>query len=377
MASILYVDDDTLNLTVFEAACAGDFSILTATNADVALGMMRRHEVGVLLTDQRMPGMSGIELAELVKNEFPDTIRMLVTAYSDLNATVDAINRGQVLRYLRKPWDPRELKNSLHEALGVYEMNRRIRELERRLVETERVYALGIVAAGIAHEIRNPMNWIVNNLAMAQDNLREIGELIPAEDPRGQAVYARLRDLEEEVSDALQGAARITDIAKGIELSTRTRQEDDAVDLAEVLSLTLKSVLGELRQRSQLRLDTRPVPKIRGSRTKLGQVILNLVVNAIQALPRRPQAENLIGIKLAPEGSRVRLEVEDNGTGISVEHLDRIFDPFFTTKADSGTGLGLAISKKIVEEMGGEIQVQSEPGRGTRFQITWPALASS
>ncbi|HJZ88207.1 MAG TPA: ATP-binding protein [Polyangia bacterium] len=372
-ASVLFVDDDASNLTVFEAACVDEFPVLTAPGGEQALALLRTNEVGVLLADQRMPGMTGVELAEKVRAEFPDIIRMIVTAYADLGAAIDAINRGQVQRYLKKPWEVRELKAALHEALDLYGMTRRVRELERRLVETERVYALGIVAAGIGHELRNPISWIHSNLGVVRDGLHELALDVSGQKVDPKRLAGRIREMEEELVDAVEGANRILEIASGIELASRVQDEDqEPIDPAEVVSLTLRMMQGELRRRTQLRLDTRRVPLVRASRTKLGQVVLNLLVNAVQALPDRPRNDNLITLRLLPDRGKVRLEVEDNGTGIPADYMPRIFDPFFTTKKHGGTGLGLAISRKIVEELGGQITVLSEAGQGARFVITLP-----
>lgn len=140
---ILYVDDELSNLVVFEAAFKGQLPVMTASSGSQALELMREHEVAVLLTDQRMPGMSGVELIARARSEHPDTVRMMMTAYSDLDAAVEAINLGQVHLYLRKPWEPVELKALLTQARDRYLAQRRVLELEQRLVSTERVYALG------------------------------------------------------------------------------------------------------------------------------------------------------------------------------------------------------------------------------------------
>jgi signal transduction histidine kinase len=372
--SVLYVDDDEANLTVFELTCGAEFCVLTAKNGEQALSLVRTHEVAVLLADQRMPGMTGAELAEKVRVESPETIRMIITAYADLGAAIDSINRGHVHRYMRKPWEVRELKAALHEANDLYGVTRRVRDLERRLVETERVYALGVVAAGIGHELRNPVGWIQNNLKVVRQSLAEMAEQLgrPPIDPQNMA--ARLREVDEGLADAAEGAARVLEIAEGIELGNRSREKDEAVDPAEVVAVTVRMMQGELRRRTQLRIDTQPCPPVRASRTKLGQVVLNLLVNALQALPERPRSENTISVRLCPEGKGVRLEVADNGSGIPAEVQARIFDPFFTTRTEGGTGLGLAISRKIVEEMGGRISVESQVGFGARFAVTLPAV---
>lgn len=375
-AGILYVDDDDANLTVFMAVCGSELPCHTASSGAEALEVMRHRDIAVLLTDQRMPGMTGVELAEKAHAEFPDTVRMLITAYTELSVAIEAINRGHIRRYLRKPWDGRELRAALHEALDLYQTRLRAREMERRLLATERVYALGVVAAGIGHELRNPVGWIASNLAVVRSGLQEsrVRLAAPGVDPK--LVADQLGDLEEAVADAIEGMGRIKEIAAGIELSTRRSEEGEPVDLAEVVRLTLRGVQGELRRRAQVELDTHAVPMVRGSRTRLGQVVLNLVVNALEALPDRPRAENLIRIRLMQRPQSVRLEVEDNGTGITPEALAKIFDPFYTTKEKSGTGLGLAISRRIVEELGGKIEVERAEKGGVRFSVTLPALSA-
>ena len=137
-AHVLFVDDERPNLAVFTAMCGDDFPVLTAGSAAEALALMRVHEVGVVLSDQRMPGVTGVQFLEQVRAEFPDTVRMLVTAYADLGATIDAINKGHVRRYIRKPWEPEELKGYLAEAMARYQTQRESQAVERRLLETER-----------------------------------------------------------------------------------------------------------------------------------------------------------------------------------------------------------------------------------------------
>ena len=360
--AILYVDDDSANLTVFELALATEFTVRTARSGAEALECLRREEVGVLLADQRMPGMTGVELAEQVRNEFPDTIRMLITAYSDLETAVDSINRGRVHRYLRKPWDVRELRAALADGLERYAMAVKLRDLERRLVDVERVYALGVIAAGLAHEIRGPLAAVTANVELARAGLRELGD--PAD--------RRIRELDEGLADAEAAAGTILEITRGIELPTRSASDDTPVDLAEVVTLALRGVRGQVLKHARLDATVGEVPPVRGNRTKLGQVVLNLVVNAVQALPEGRRAENRLAVRLDAAAAGVRLVVEDNGAGIPAPIRERVFDPFFTTKKKGGTGLGLAISRTIVEECGGRIELDSEEGRGSRFTVWLP-----
>jgi len=371
-APVLYVDDDRANLVVFEATLEGALPIRTASSGAEALEIMRNEEIAVLLTDQRMPGMTGVELAEQAKVEFPDTVRVLITAYSDLSAAVEAINRGQIHLYLRKPWEPRELRLALESARERYLTTRRMRELEKRLLATERVYALGVVAAGIAHEIRGPVGVLQTNVQVLRDALAEmqLGLARGNLDPHSTAV--QLREMDTVLADCAEAAGNITEITRSIELSTRSSATGD-VDLREVIRLVARSIRMELYQRGRLELELGEVPPVRGSRTRLGQVVLNLVVNALEAMEPERRSANLLRVKLWAEEGRVRLLVEDNGAGIPPETLDRIFDPFFTTKVDGGTGLGLAISRRIIEESDGSLEVTSVVGVGTRFLVDLPA----
>ena len=124
--------------------------------------------------------------------------------------------------------------------------------------------------------------------------------------------------------------------------------------------------------RAEVQCDLETLPTVRGSRTKLGQVVLNLLVNALQSLPERSRVENRVSITLRREGRQARLDVVDNGRGITEANLEKVFDPFFTTTADGGTGLGLAISRRIVEEVGGMIHVTSQANVGSRFAVYLP-----
>ena len=367
---VLFVDDDPANLVVCEAACGDDFEVVTASSAEAALELMRTEEVGVIVADQRMPGTTGVELLERVRVEYPDTVRVLITAYSDIQAAIAAINRGRVRRYLRKPWEPGELKAELADALDIYAMARKLSAMDVRLRETERVYALGIVAASIAHEMKNPMMWVTNSLSFAQGELRKLSN---ASGPG--PVKSRLEEIEASLTDTRTGVDRVVDIVRGIELPTRSDSGSlKPVDLAEVLRLSLRLVSGELMRCASLELDVTCAPKIKASATKLGQVVLNLIVNAMQAISARPRTMNVISVRLRMEDAWAVLEVADNGPGIPEADLGRIFDPFFTSKAGVGTGLGLAISRRIVEEIDGILVASSdEQLGGARFTVRLPS----
>ncbi len=373
--TILYIDDDESNLLVLKATCAGELNIITATSGAEGLEILAREEVAVLLVDQRMPGMTGVEVFEIAQERFPDAVRILITAYTDLTEAIAAINRGHIRRYLRKPWEPEELKAALREAVEIYQTRKKIAELETRMLETERTYALGVVAAGVAHELRNPLAAMSMNIELARMRLDAMNRSLADGSSVDPAHLVSLTNAMAKLEVAVENSKKI---AEGLELSHRRRDEETVADLGEILELTLKFMRAALLKHARLEVDTVDVPVVQGSPRELGQVLVNLLVNAMQAMPDQPPSESLVGVRLqpAPEIGWVELEVYDNGAGIPADLVARIFDPFFTTKTQGGTGLGLAISKKIVEEAGGTISATSALGEGTTFTVRLPVAVS-
>jgi two-component system, NtrC family, sensor kinase len=370
---VLFVDDDEDNLLVCQAVCGDEFDVLTASGGAEALALMRSHEVAVVVTDQRMPFMSGVELLEHVRREFPDAVRVLVTAYSDAQDAIDAINRSRVRRYLRKPWEPGELKAELQDGLERYSTQRRIKELERRLIQTERVYALGIVAAGIGHELRNPISWIATNLSHSLTELTDLQRAIELGEAARAA--AKLDEIRAALQDASVGTERVIEIVSAIQLSmVRPASESELVDLEEVVRLALRLVEGELRRAAHVDLVVEKNARVSGSRTQLSQIVVNLLVNAVHAVSKTPLDRAVISITIGADDSHARLEIADTGPGVPEQDHDRIFDPFFTTKPGVGTGLGLAISRKIALDLGGTLEVGRHPRLGGAvFRLRLPA----
>lgn len=366
MSKILYVDDERDNLVVFEALCEGHFDALTAESGEEALAILACEEVAVLLADQRMPGMTGVELAERASKEHPDVVRILVTAFSDLSEAIDAINRGNIRGYLRKPWDQEELLAILKEGLCTHAMRRRARELEQHMLATERVYTLGVVTAGIAHELKSPLRMLADGTSVVKKRLDRARAEIEGGDS---AEAIRLIDSVQPFLEAqASSTSAMVDTCKGFEATSYTQDPDERCDLEEVVGTAARIVLASRGGDKQLQLDVQPTPEVVGNRHRLGRVIINLLVNAFDALLDCP--EGVVKLRLFEGEGSVVLEVEDNGPGIAPRDRARIFDIFFSTKANSGTGLGLAISRKIIEELGGTLECESELGRGSLFRVT-------
>jgi len=178
----------------------------------------------------------------------------------------------------------------------------------------------------------------------------------------------------EKLEAATDNARRITE---GLELSHRRRDEEVTANLGDILELTLKFIRTTLLKRTRLVVEAEPVPVVQGSPRELGQVLINLLINAMQAMPDRPRSESLVSVRLEPaqECEWVDLEISDNGQGIPAEVLERVFDPFFTTKdPGQGTGLGLSISHSIMEKLGGRLTFESQSGDGATFIVQIPKV---
>ncbi len=235
-------------------------------------------------------------------------------------------------------------------------------ELRTRLMAAERVAAVGTLAAGVGHEIQNPLAYLELSLEGA---VRSLGQ------GRAGAVDALVQ-----LRDAQEGAERIRHIVQDLRMFSREgAQERKPVDLREVTTPALRMVRHVLRDRARLEEDYGSVPRVLASEGRLGQVLLNLLVNAVQAIPEGAPEQHVVRVRTrtAPDG-RAQVEVSDTGRGIHPEVLPHIFEPFFTTKSlEEGTGLGLSISQQIVRAHGGEIHVHSEPGKGSVFTVLLPA----
>ncbi|WP_224247644.1 two-component regulator propeller domain-containing protein [Hyalangium gracile] len=249
---------------------------------------------------------------------------------------------------------------------------RTLRATQSQLVQAGKMAAVGTLAAGVGHEINNPLSYIVSNLEHACE---EAGGLMRRLEEGPEDVRERLREMEQVLREALMGADRVRRIVR--DLKTFSRQDEDTrgpVDLRAVMDSAAKLAAGELRPRAQLLRDYAEVPRVEGNEARLAQVFLNLIINAAQALPEGRPEQNEVRLVTRRVGEdRVAAEVHDTGSGIPPEVVGRIFDPFFTTKpVGVGTGLGLALCHAFITSMGGRIEVESQVGRGTMFRVTLP-----
>jgi PAS domain S-box-containing protein len=231
---------------------------------------------------------------------------------------------------------------------------------EVQLMLADRMASVGTLAAGVAHEINNPLAAVIANLDMALQDLEKI--------------EAPPKDLPEELADARSAAERVREIVRDLKIFSRVQEDRrGAVEIQKVLDSTLRVAWNEIRHRAKLVKHYNKVPRVDANESRLGQVFLNLIVNAVQAMPEGNVAGNELRVTTAIEEGRVVIRIADTGCGMTPEVQARLFTPFFTTKPTGvGTGLGLAISHKIITSLAGTLTFTSTVGRGTEFKVSLP-----
>ena len=247
------------------------------------------------------------------------------------------------------------------------------KRLRAQLVLADRLASVGTLAAGVAHEINNPLAYVLTNLSYLGEEITHFmehdGEL------RGDDRRRTLADMREALDEAQQGARRVQDIVRDLKTFSRGNDAElGPIDLRDVLDATVKMAQNEIRHRAQLVRDYQPVPLVLANEARLGQLFLNLVINAAHAIDEGAADKHEIRVSTGTDAEgRAVVEVSDSGSGIQSEHLGHIFDPFFTTKeVGVGTGLGLSICHGIVTGLGGEIRVASTSAHGTTFRVALP-----
>ena len=238
--------------------------------------------------------------------------------------------------------------------------------MQQKLILADRLASVGLLAAGVAHEVNNPLAYVLNNIEIARKLVAGIA------DARAETAHGVL-------GVALEGVDRIGVIVRDLLMLARgDDRPHDAIDLAGVVHSTLALASREIERTARLVTDMGPTPLVSASESRVAQILLNLIGNALEAMRGRPPHDNELRVRIgtAADG-RFLLEVSDSGEGIAASHVARVFEPFFTTKpAGRGTGLGLSIAQRLVVELGGEITVASKEGKGTSFRVLLPASAS-
>lgn len=404
--TILIVDDDVTNLDILGWFLRPHYNVLAAPSGALALQIAAGEpKPDLILLDILMPGMPGIEvLAHLRKNPATRDIPVIfVTGLESPEDEQKGLEFGAV-DYITKPYRPPivlarvrtqlELKRardrlaSQNEWLEA-ELARRLKETQQaelQLLQSDKLAAIGQLAAGVVHEINTPVAYVTSNLGSLDSYLWDIFALLDAYEALAgvcapdEPVLAKIQQLKQQkdigflrvdigqlLSQSREGLTRVAEIVSDLKNFSRAQNNDwQWANLHQELDSTLNIVGHEIKYHCSLHKDYGEIPEVYCIPSQINQVLLNLLVNAAQAIPERGD----ITIRTGRVGDEVFIAIADTGTGIPSETLPRLFEPFFTTKpVGKGTGLGLSIAYSIVQKHGGHIEVESAVGKGTTFTV--------
>lgn len=425
---VLVVDDSHFNLSVAKRYLdlIPDISrVLLCDDPRQVSTLLKKYPVDILISDVMMPAITGFDLLTLIKadKQYDDMPIIMLTSLNDEESYKKCFELG-AFDYINKPIDVVELNSRLKVAIAsrknsnylksllevtrkqneeLKEMNAQLTEAKFSLVQSEKMAAIGQLAAGIAHEINNPMGYISSNFSILQKFLLRIKEYLEYQDllikegefdcnstpcpaitklsEKYQSLKLDkiLKELEAIFKDTENGIERITEIVQSLRVYARTSKDDEKTtnDLLDLVQQVILITNNEVKYVANIELDVPDDTFLYCNRIQISQVLINLILNAAQAI--KAQKKNKLGkikMKARTIGQEIRIEIKDDGPGISEENLFKIFEPFFTTKEiGQGTGLGLSISYDIiVNKHNGSIDVKSELGKGATFTILLPIV---
>lgn len=350
---VLYVDDEANNLLAFKATFRRTYEVFTAISAAEGLSILNDNPVHVILADQRMPQSTGVEFFDIVRNAHPDPIRILLTGFTDVEAIIDAINRGQIFRYLKKPWDELELQTTIKNAYEVYvtrqQLKTKIEELEKSNDELNRfVYST-------SHDLRSPLASVMGVLNLAKMENSVI-------DPNGYMgmIESCVKKMDFFILKVIEyyKSIRVDETYEPIDFKTILQE---SIDLCRMQNPSITFEM-DINQTHDFSVDA----------FRLTVILNNLISNAVKY--QRPDEPNpTVKLSVNVHEQEAKIIIADNGVGIIEDHLNNIFKMFFRSNFTvNGLGIGLYIVKEALTRIGGEINVNSTYGSGTTFTLRIP-----
>jgi two-component system probable response regulator PhcQ len=374
--AVLYVDDEDRSLTNFTRAFSDTFRILTASSAQEGFKLFEEHadEIGILMTDQRMPGEKGVWLLERARQLRPRVLRMLVTAFSDMDAAIAAVNEGAIYKYLNKPWDPAQLEMTLRQGLEFFmvqaERDQLLQEkmsVLRNMMIADRIVSLGLLAAGLSHHIRNSM--------VAVKTFLELAPIKMAEERDSSNAGLRDPDFWREYHSNVQGQIEkvnvlLADLRTAAEAGKSSDPFADEIQLKSALDLRLEALAGAFAARrinceNQVAAD---LPAMRVDKPKFDRLIDLLLKDELAMLP----AGSKITLTAENIGPDMIIRLVDNGPALPPAALQVVCDPFTVTSGvPSEYGINLMACFFIAHHHGGKVEAHSQPG-GNTFTVRLP-----
>jgi two-component system, NtrC family, sensor kinase len=404
---ILIVDDSRSVRNLFLNTLKEDYDCTTAACYEEAVDLLQNFPFDLAIVDVIMPGLSGNELLRKIVTTYPETTVIMASGVDRPQRAINSLKQG-AFDYLIKPcelqvlelaveraFDHRSLQQSAERYKKTLEARNleleigraHLEQLQSKLVQNEKMVGLGQLAAGVAHELNNPVAFVHGNLDILHQTTKALVDILKFYESAGLPPYiveqaaamkavvpylSTIDDLESVISDCKDGADRIKDIVQNLRTFSRLDEADfKKIDVNQGLEATIRLLSQHFVGGSiELVKDLREIPVIDAFGSQLNQVWMNLLVNAAQSLGGKP---GVVRVSTTREEEFVTVTVSDTGRGIARQDLHRIFEPFYTTKPiGEGTGLGLSICFGIVEHHSGTISAKSELGSGTAFTVRLP-----
>jgi len=374
--AVLYVDDEERSLVNFTRAYSDNFRILTASSAQAGIKLFEQHadEIGILMTDQRMPGEKGVWLLERARQMRPRVLRILVTAFADMDAAISAVNEGAIYKYLNKPWDPVQLDLTLRQGLEFFMVQAERDQLLvekmsvlRNMMIADRIVSLGLLAAGLSHHIRNSM--------VAVKTFLELAPIKMAEERDSSNNGLRDPDFWREYHHNVQGQiekvnALLADLRTASEGSTSGEPFADEIQVKAALALRVEAMSDAFGGRRIAVENQVPdtLPTMRVDRPKFDRLIDLLLKDELAMLP----AGSRITLTAETQGAEMLIRLTDNGPALPPAALQVVCDPFTVTSGvPSEYGINLMACFFIAHHHGGKVEAQSHPG-GNTFTVRLP-----
>lgn len=395
--SFLHVEDDPLDAEYVHAQLAESGIPCEITRVETREGFRRALEENppdLILCDYNLPGFDGLEALQIAQSTPQNAPFIFLSGGIGEHLAVECLHRGATDYVLKG--NPARLIPAVKRALEEARVRRAKEQAERELAHGEKMVLLGQLSAGIAHEINNPITYINLNMETLKDyaerlnalfsSARTLMEVNPSNPEELRRCWEEMHawhaanvrravvlveDVGRLAQETLDGGHRVADITQRLRrFSRQERQEPVEIDLEECMETALKIGWNEIKTKCSVRKSyASPLPKVMGHPNQITQVLLNLVVNAAQAINGR----GVIDLRIGEQGGKAVVTVQDNGRGIKPDNIGKMFTPFFTTKASGeGTGLGLYVSRGIVEAHGGVIRAENAPEGGALFTIELP-----
>lgn len=382
--SIIYVDDEAKARKYFELTFRDTYNVICADSPESALALLDEHaeNIALLITDQRMPREQGTDLIRTTKSKYPHITRILTTAYADLESAIDSVNKGEIFRYILKPWDITEFREHINQALQAFIDNK-----EEQLLLAERRQSIFKVASNIAHELRTPLTGIYATVSGIQDDFPELVRVyeLAASQPNGQGTLTveRLQAMQRAFYNIQRqvkhSQAMITMLLENIR-DDSSRSISRISSMRDCLDEALDAYPFFKHQEGHVMVDGAADFGFMGNKSAIINIFHNLLKNSLYALQASSRPDSKISIRLERSGSWNHVYFRDDGTGIPSGILPLIFDDFYSSKGSSasglpfGNGIGLAFCKRALSSWSAEIECQSVPGEYTEFFLKFPEL---